>query len=239
MINYAHRGASEYAPENTLSAFYLGLLQGADGIETDVQMTKDGVLVLFHDDTLEGVTDGKGRIADYTLEELKNIKVYGCCTTGFYDHIVTLREFLERFSGYGISFAIELKADGTEQGVIDLIHKFRIEAVTTVTSFGFERIKRTKELDPSIRVGLLTLGNGLDRIEELRAIGGEEMCPQAEKMTVESVGELRRAGLGVRAWGISGYHAYKYMKDMCRYGVDGMTVNFPDRLKQYLSSGMI
>ena len=51
MINYAHRGASEYAPENTLSSFYLGLLQGANGIETDIQRTKDGVLVLFHDDT--------------------------------------------------------------------------------------------------------------------------------------------------------------------------------------------
>ena len=58
MINYAHRGASEYAPENTMSAFYLGLIYGADGIETDVQRTKDGELVLFHDDTLDRVTDG-------------------------------------------------------------------------------------------------------------------------------------------------------------------------------------
>lgn len=60
MINYAHRGASEYAPENTLSSFYLGLLQGANGIETDVQRTKDGVLVLFHDPTIDRVTNGNG-----------------------------------------------------------------------------------------------------------------------------------------------------------------------------------
>ena len=64
MINYAHRGASEYAPENTLSSFYLGLLQGANGIETDVQRTKDGVLVLFHDNTLDRVTDSTGRVQD-------------------------------------------------------------------------------------------------------------------------------------------------------------------------------
>ena len=63
MINYAHRGASEYAPENTLSSFYLGMIQGANGIETDVHRTKDGVLVLFHDDTLDRVSDGVGKIS--------------------------------------------------------------------------------------------------------------------------------------------------------------------------------
>ena len=108
MINYAHRGASEYAPENTLSSFYLGLLQGANGIETDVQRTKDGVLVLFHDKTLDRVTDGAGELSDYTLEELRMVKIYGNSTTGFYDRIVTLREFLEKFSSYDINFAIEL-----------------------------------------------------------------------------------------------------------------------------------
>ena len=115
MINYAHRGASEYAPENTLSSFYLGLLQGANGIETDVQKTKDGVLVLFHDDTLDRVSNKQGKLCDYTWNELKNIEIYGNCTTGFYDRIVTLREFLERFSQYDINFAIELKGADVEE----------------------------------------------------------------------------------------------------------------------------
>ena len=75
MINYAHRGASEYAPENTLSSFYLGLMQGANGLETDVQKTRDGVLILFHDDTLDRVTDHTGKVSDYTWEELKKVKV--------------------------------------------------------------------------------------------------------------------------------------------------------------------
>lgn len=239
MINYAHRGASEYAPENTLSSFCLGLLQGANGIETDVQRTKDGVLVLFHDDTLDRVTDSTGKISDYTLEELKRVKVYGCCTTGYYDRIITFREFLEKFAEYDINFAIELKVDDTEQDVIDLINEFHIKPQTTVTSFGFERLRKAKKIDSTVRVGLLTASNGIDRIKELKEINGEEMCPQAEKTTNESVKALREAGFGVRAWGISGYHAYTYMKQMCEYGVDGMTVNFPDRLKQYLSSGLI
>ena len=115
MINYAHRGASEYAPENTLSSFYMGLQLGANGIETDVQRTKDGVLVLFHDDTVDRVTNGVGKLCDYTLDELKELKVFGNSTTGFYDRIVTFREFLEKFSNYDIQFAIELKGPGVEE----------------------------------------------------------------------------------------------------------------------------
>jgi len=69
-INFAHRGASSYAPENTMSAFYLGLRMGANGIETDIQRTGDGILVLFHDDTLDRVTGQSGKIADYTYEQL-------------------------------------------------------------------------------------------------------------------------------------------------------------------------
>ena len=76
MINFAHRGASEYAPENTLSSFYLGLMQGANGIETDVQKTKDGVPILFHDETLDRVSNATGKICDFTYEELKTAKIF-------------------------------------------------------------------------------------------------------------------------------------------------------------------
>ena len=72
-VNYAHRGASEYLPENTLLAFYTGIYMGANGIETDVQRTRDGVLVLFHDDTLQRVTGQSGCIADYTFEQLQQL----------------------------------------------------------------------------------------------------------------------------------------------------------------------
>ena len=127
MINYAHRGASEYAPENTFYSFYLGLLQGANGIETDVQITKDGVPVLFHDDTLDRVTDSTGKIADYTLAELQEVKVYGNSHRGFYDRIPTFRAFLETFTEYDIHFAIELKEVGAEQQVVDMIHELLTE----------------------------------------------------------------------------------------------------------------
>ena len=65
---WAHRGASAYAPENTLEAFRLGAEQGADGVELDVQLSKDGQLVVIHDETIDRVSDGHGYVRDYTLE---------------------------------------------------------------------------------------------------------------------------------------------------------------------------
>ena len=232
MINYAHRGASEYAPENTLSSFYLGLLQGANGIETDVQRTKDGILVLFHDSTVDRVTDGTGNLADYTLEELKKLKIYGNSTTGYYDRIVTLREFLEKFSQYDIKFAIELKGEGVEEETLAMIKEFGIFDKTTFTSFKFDYIKKIKETDPTARVGWLTHDVTDEEISLLMSIDGEEMAPKAGNVTEEMMDILRGKGLGVRAWGIS---SLSLMKKMYELGVDGMTVNFPDRLFQYMN----
>ncbi len=232
MINYAHRGASEYAPENTFSSFYLGLMQGANGIETDVQRTKDGELVLFHDDSVDRVTDGSGKICDFTLSELKNLNVYGNNTTRFYDRIITLREFLEKFSSYDIFFAIELKGPGVEEDTLNMVKEFGIMDKTTFTSFKFDYIKIIKELDKAARVGWLTVDGEDEGIEKLLSIGGEEIAPMAEKVTSEMMKKWRDAGLGVRAWGVSNV---PLMKRMCDMEVDGMTVNFPDRLFQYIN----
>ena len=231
MINYAHRGASEYAPENTLSSFYLGLQQGANGIETDVQKTKDGVLVLFHDDTVDRVTNCSGKLCDYTYEELKKLKITGSCTTGFYDRIVTLREFLEKFSQYDIHFALELKGPGVEDETYQMVTEFGIMHKVTFTSFQFDYIKRIKELDPAARVGWLTLSTEDEDIKRFLEIGGEEIAPNAKRFTSKDVEKWRKMGLGVRAWGVSDV---SIMKKMCQLKVDGMTVNFPDRLQQYM-----
>ena len=231
MINYAHRGASEYAPENTLSSFYLGLLQGANGIETDIQKTKDGVLVLFHDEMLDRVSNASGKLCDYTLDELKNIKIYGNATCGFYDRIVTLRQFLETFSQYDIQFALELKGPDVEAESLAMVKKFGVMDKVTFTSFRFDYIEKIKKLDATARVGWLTVEAGDEAVEKLCSIGGEEMAPMAEKVTPELMEKWRKAGLGVRAWGVT---SVQLMKKMADFGVDGMTVNFPDRLQEYL-----
>ena len=232
MINYAHRGASEYAPENTLSSFYLGMIQGANGIETDVHRTKDGVLVLFHDDTLDRVSDGVGKISDYTFEELRKVKIYGNSTIGFYDRIVTLREFLEKFSQYDIRFAIELKEEGVEEDTLNMINEFGILDKTTFTSFKYDYISKIKELNSKARVGWLISEVTNETSKKILDIGGEEIAPKAENITEELMEKLRKLNLGVRAWGVFNI---SLMKKMCTLEVDGMTVNFPDRLHQFLN----
>ncbi len=232
MINYAHRGASEYAPENTLSSFYLGLMQGANGLETDVQKSRDGVLVLFHDQTLDRVTDHTGKVSDYTWEELQRVKVYGNCTTGFYDRMISFREFLEKFASREIQFAIELKGENVERETLELSREFGIMERTTFTSFNYEYLATAKRICPNARVGWIVSEVTDEVIEKLHAIGAEEIVPKANPLTDEQVKTCREAGLGVRGCCV---HTLALMRKMCEMGVDGMTVNFPDRLCEYLT----
>ena len=107
---FAHRGASGYAPENTLEAFQLAIKQGADGIELDVQLSKDGVPVVIHDETVDRVTGQTGFVKDFTLQELKDMVVLGERFTAYPDaRIPTLREVLDAVRPSGIEVNIELK----------------------------------------------------------------------------------------------------------------------------------
>jgi glycerophosphoryl diester phosphodiesterase len=112
-----------------------------------------------------------------------------------------------------------------------MVKEFGIMDKTTFTSFEYRYIAKIKELDPLARVGWLTYSTDDDVITRLLEIGGEEIAPKAELVTKELMEKWRNAGLGVRAWGVS---SIALMKKMCCLGVDGMTVNFPDRLREFL-----
>ena len=100
MLILAHRGASGYAPENTLAAFDLGHRMGANGIETDVQLSRDGVMVLIHDERVDRTTDGSGRVADLTWEELSRLDAGGWFAPEFAgQRIMQLAPFLDRYLG--------------------------------------------------------------------------------------------------------------------------------------------
>lgn len=229
-VNYAHRGASEYYPENTLISFCHGLLMGANGIETDLRRTKDGVIVLFHDKTLKRVCGEEGSVSDYTWEELQKFTVK---KDGFADRILRFEDFLFLFARRHVTFAIELKDPGLEEEVAALLRKYGMATKTVVTSFEFDYIKAFKEYAGEFRVGHLIPAEKVDE-EELRRlaeIGADEICPSAEGLTEEMVRRWHGLGFRVRAYGMKP----EWIESVCALGVDGMTVNYPDRLTEFQS----
>ncbi len=229
-IVYAHRGASEYKPENTMSSFYFGCHLGANGIETDVRRTRDGVLVLFHDETVIRMTGAEGYVSDYTYEELLRLRLRNQ-KTNTEDIVVRLEDFLRMFGFRNLHFAIELKEAGTEKEVTDLLDRYGMREKTIITSFGFGCIQRVKQLHPDYRVGFLADEFDSEDIAKMRAIGGEQLCPKATRVTPQKVSVWHALGFDVRAWGVANP---ELMKKAYACGVNGMTVNFPDLLIRHI-----
>ena len=229
-VNFAHRGAPAYCPENTLLSFYTGLYMGANGIETDVRKTADGTLVLFHDDTLNRVCGVDGRPEDMRTEDFLALRV---TANGLWDHPVSFEDFLMHLADKDLTFAIEIKGEGCEEAVADMIFKYGLERKCTVTSFSFDYIKRIKEYAPLIRIGYLTSKLDEETVRMLIDISADEYCPRGRTLTAEWVQKLHRYGFNVRAWGVENEEMMKALYDM---GVDGMTVNFPDKLTEYIRS---
>lgn len=229
-VNYAHRGASTYTPENTFLAFYTGMYMGATGIETDVQRTKDGVLVLFHDSTVDRMTNGTGPLADYTLEELQALDI---TKNGFTDKIVVFEDFLQKFSFRDIVFAIELKGPGVERETADLLRKYNMREKTVVTSFELEYLRNFREYAPEFETGYLSANEAFtsELENKVKEMGITEFCPKAADMTPELVAHWHALGFRVRAWGA---FDEELMRHTYECGADGTTCNFPDKLTEYL-----
>ena len=225
-VVYAHRGASEYAPENTMSSFYLGLYMGANGIETDVRRTKDGTLVLFHDATLDRVCGVSGELINYTYEELCKIPVIHT-PSGRRDIVVRLEDFLHYCGAHGVKLAIELKADGVAEDVYALVKKYGLEDNVIVTSFNLDYLVAVKRAYPEASLGYLTEDFDDEMLFKMKEIGIGQLCPRGTNLTPEKVAKWHAEGFNVRAWGIKDVTVMKQAYDA---GVDGMTVNFPDRL---------
>lgn len=229
-ITYAHRGASEYCPENTMLSFMTGFYMGANGFETDVQLSKDGVPVLFHDSSLERMMGKPGAVGDYTLEQLRAFPME---VDGHVDYICTLDEFFSStLRVFPLTFAIELKGEGVEEKTAALIEKHNMEKKCIATSFHFGYLEKIHSLLPNLRLGFLAMPGEItpQLLEKMLALGFYEICPHADDVTPENVKRWHDMGLNVRAWGIANEEIMRRVYDN---GADGMTVNFPDKLLAY------
>ena len=228
-VNYAHRGASDYAPENSTIAFSLGLYMGANGIEMDVRRTADGKLIVYHDRTLKrrlGILEHP--VCEETYEQMHDFNF----TTGdLTDKILTLEEYFHLFGFQDVRFAVELKDAGIAAEVFALLKKYDMLQKTTVTSFELDYLAQMRAVDKKIKLGYLTEEVTPEILEKLYALQVEELCPKACLITAENVRLWHRAGFNVRAWGVKDEETMKAVYDAC---ADGMTVNFPDKLKAYI-----
>lgn len=155
----AHRGSRLKAPENTIASFQQAVADGADAIELDVQLSKDGKLVVIHDSTLERTTNGEGKVSDYTLAELKELDAGSWFDAKFSgEKIPTLQESLVWAKGK-TKVDIEVKegsaAEIEPEALMSVIRETGMENEVAVTSFERDFIERTESEFPVLRTGVL------------------------------------------------------------------------------------
>lgn len=232
-IVYAHRGASAYAPENTMSAFKKALELGANGIELDLQKTKDGKIVIFHDDYIDKKSNGNGKIEDYTYAELLKLDFGSWFDSKYKDEkIVLFEDFAREFFNKDLTFAIEIKSYGIEKETLEIINKYKVHNNIYVTSFLYDILENVRKIDSNIKLSWLIYEEiNKENIEKILRIKGSQICPKATLVTKENVKLANDNGLGVRLWGISDE---EIMKKVYKLNIEGMTVNFPDKLKKLL-----
>ena len=204
-VNYAHRGASAYAPENTMISFRKALQLGANGIELDLQRTKDGKIVIFHDKNIDKKSNGKGKISDYTYKELLDFDFGSWFDIKYKDErIVLFENFAKEFLSKNLTFAIELKQEGIEKDVLDIIKKYATYDDIYITSFNFNALNNVRVIDSNIKLSWLIEDRiNIDNISKLLEINGIQICPNAEDVTIEDIKLANKSGVRVRLWGVS------------------------------------
>lgn len=228
---FAHRGASHYAPENTVPAFELAHQQGADGIELDVQLTKDGELVVIHDETIDRVSDGRGAVRDYTLEELKGFSFHNHMEQYGKVEIPTLREVLRLIKRWGMKLNIELKTGiypypGIEEKTLEMVRQEKVEKQVIYSSFNHYTIRRIRQLDPKAETAYLFSDVILDVDKYAARNGVSGLHPALYHVKMENfLREYLDSGLAVRVWTVN---QKADMEELIRAGVDAVITNKPD-----------
>lgn len=238
--NFAHRGFSGKYPENTMLAFKMACeTPGCDGIELDVQLTKDGECVIIHDEKLDRTChNGTGFVKDYTLEEVKNFDVSFIYKDQFGPQgIPTLREYLEFVKDYNIVTNIELKTSifeyhGIEQKVLDLVEEFGLKDKIIISSFNHYTVKRMKELCPDMACGLLTESWLLNVGDYLKAAGMDAFHPCFFSLDEEVVADIKAQNVAINTWTVNEEDDIRHMVEL---GVDTIIGNFPDRISKVIA----
>ena len=217
MLRIGHRGARAYAPENTIASFKKALEMGVNAVELDIRRTKDGQIVVIHDDDVKRTTDGKGLVGALTLEEIKGFSSEGG------EKVPTLCEVLD-FLDKKVKILIELKESGLEKDVLDLVCDRGLEKNVVITSFSEEVLATIRVLNSDVEIGLIYARhkNPLKAALELKA---NYLVALYRFIHTANVEKAHENGLKVVVWTINtAQEAEEYIKK----GVDGIATDRPD-----------
>lgn len=229
---WAHRGASAYAPENTLPAFALAQDLGADGIELDVQLSADGEVVVIHDETLDRTTDATGAVAGRTLAELRALDAANGMGAFQGTPVPSLAEVLDLVKPGRMAVNVELKTSvefypGLERAALDVIAASGLVERVIVSSFNHYTLKTVQQIDPGIRVGLLFSEVLYLPWEYAVEFGAVAIHPHVGFLRIPGAVEYAHAaGVQVNTWTAN---TDDDLRAALATGVDAVITNFPDR----------
>ncbi|MDO4866735.1 MAG: glycerophosphodiester phosphodiesterase [Clostridia bacterium] len=229
---FAHRGASAYAPENTLEAFDQAVEMGADGIELDVHICKSGELVVTHDETVERVSNGFGWVKDLTLSELKGLQFNKTHPEFQTARIPTLQEVFQRLRPTRISLNIELKNSlidypDLERKVIELADREGMTDRVLFSSFNHQSMLRVKAIRPELFCGLLYEASLVKPWAYAVALGMDAIHPHYSAVITPGGAclDAHKAGIAVNTWTVN---TNEDITKVIREGVDILITNKPD-----------
>ena len=226
----AHRGFSDIAPENTLVAFKKAIDVGADYLELDVRKTKDNVLVVIHDFTIDRTSSNnrKGKIAELDFAELKNVHVgYSKKFGEKYktEKILTLKESLQ-FAKGKIKVCIELKVVNIENQVMNLLNELEMVNDIIVFSFDYETVKNIKILNPKIETLFLKHNAVLGTIDSLKTINANAIgVGNNTEITKDFLAYAHKNKIKVFKWTVNKEEEMRKLIDL---KLDGLITNKPD-----------
>ncbi|WP_294527344.1 glycerophosphodiester phosphodiesterase [uncultured Allofournierella sp.] len=227
---FAHRGASQYAPENTLEAFRLAMEQGAEGIELDVHLSADGELVVIHDETLERTTNGTGLVKDHTLAQLQALRADNHMEGFEAAHIPTLRQVLELVRPGNMQVNIELKTgilwyEGIEEKTLELVKELGMQDRVVYSSFNHYSIEEVRRLDPTAETAYL-FSDVIFEVEKYAARRGVKGLHPAlwHVKMADFLTDYLQSGLAVRVWTVN---RPEDMRLLMERGVDAVITNDP------------
>jgi glycerophosphoryl diester phosphodiesterase len=225
LLKIGHRGAMGHEPENTIASIEKAMELKVDLIEIDIFQLKSDDLVVFHDETLERLTNGTGKIEDLTWEEVQKITILG------QHKIPKLKEVIEKINR-SVPLNIELKGKNTVKSLFDLLENYYQkgwkETDFLLSSFNWDELETYRKLDNQIPMAVLTKEDPLDTIDFAKKIKAVAINPYWKTITTENCKILQNNGFKIYTYTVNEPNDIKFVTEL---GVDGIFCNFPERLQ--------